>query len=144
MSKVAIKSGISSLSSWFVWGAISQLISVVIMKRMKLVVVYKPRGARMNSVLHVKHKPTWCVNLLPFDIGVYRYLLCVKLLSAIVLDDFTIIRSNVFQPHMYRALCTLRNVVKTSESAILKTLHPSYAPGARYRPKSIDNIQLFG
>ncbi len=34
------------LSSWFVWGAIAQLISVVIIKRMKLVVVYKLRGAR--------------------------------------------------------------------------------------------------
>ncbi len=28
------------------------------MKRIKLVVVYKARGARVNSVLHVKHKPT--------------------------------------------------------------------------------------
>ena len=61
----------SLLSSWFVWGAIAQQIGVVIIKRMKLVVVYKARGARVNSVLpevlHVKHKPydkaTWCFNL---------------------------------------------------------------------------------
>ena len=52
------------LSSWFVWGAgaIAQLISAVIMKRIKLVVVYKPRAVRINSVLHVKYKPTWCFN----------------------------------------------------------------------------------
>ncbi len=47
-SKVAIKSEISQ--------AVAQLISAMIMKRMKLVVVYKPRGARVNSVLHVKHR----------------------------------------------------------------------------------------
>ena len=45
----------SLLSSWFVCGAIAQLISVVIIKR---VVVYKLRGAKVNLVLHVKHKPT--------------------------------------------------------------------------------------
>ncbi len=33
----------SLLSSWFVWGAIAQPISVII-KRIKLVVVYKPVG----------------------------------------------------------------------------------------------------
>ncbi len=34
-------------------------------KRIKLVVVYKARGARVNSVLHVKHKAkaTWRFNL---------------------------------------------------------------------------------
>ncbi len=41
----------SLLSSWFVWGAIAQQIAVVIIKRIKLVVVYKARGARVNSVL---------------------------------------------------------------------------------------------
>ncbi len=45
----------SLLSSWFVWGTIAQQIAVVIIKRIKLVVVYKARGARVNSVLHVKH-----------------------------------------------------------------------------------------
>ena len=44
-SKVAIKSGIFSL----------KLIRLGL--RMKLVVMYKLRGARVNSVLHVKHKP---------------------------------------------------------------------------------------
>ncbi len=68
-SKVAINHG-SLLSSWFVWGAIAQQIAVVIIKRMKLVVVYKARGARANSVLHVKHKATWCFNLWPFDPGI--------------------------------------------------------------------------
>ncbi len=52
----------SLLSSWFVWGAIAQQIAVVIIKRIKLVVVYKARGARVNSVLHVKHKATWRFN----------------------------------------------------------------------------------
>ncbi len=37
------------LSSWFVWGAIAQQIAVVIIKRIKLVVLYKARGARVNS-----------------------------------------------------------------------------------------------
>ncbi len=49
----------SLLSSWFDWGAIAQQIAVVIIKRMKLVVVYKARGARVNS----EHKATWCFNL---------------------------------------------------------------------------------
>ncbi len=52
----------SLLSSWFVWGAIAQQIAVVIIKRIKLAVVYKARGARVNSVLHVKHKATWRFN----------------------------------------------------------------------------------
>ncbi len=41
-----------------VWGAIAQLISVVILKQMRLVVVQKPRGAMENSVSHVNDKPT--------------------------------------------------------------------------------------
>ncbi len=46
----------SLLSSWFVWGTIAS--SILIIKKIKLVVVYKHRGARVNSFYnYVKHRP---------------------------------------------------------------------------------------
>ncbi len=61
------------LSSWFVWGAIAQQIAVI--KRIKLVVVYKARGARVNSVLHVKHKPIRPRGVLINDLLTLAFLL---------------------------------------------------------------------
>ncbi len=68
-SKVAIKSWISSLRVVRL-GRDSSTDFCYFIKRIKLVVVHKPVGERVNPVLHVKYKATWCFNLWPFDPGI--------------------------------------------------------------------------